>query len=49
MPAKPSDELARMILNVIALIPQGKVASYGQLAQLYGQDCHDMHAWLDGY
>jgi len=40
MPAKPSDELARMILNVIALIPQGKVASYGQLAQLAGLPRH---------
>ena len=42
MPAKPSDELAQMILGVIALIPRGEVASYGQLAQLAGLPRHEI-------
>lgn len=40
MSAKPSNELAWMILSVIAFIPQGKVASYGQIAQLAGLPRH---------
>ncbi|ATO18316.1 methyltransferase [Acinetobacter sp. LoGeW2-3] len=40
MTARPSDELAQMILSVIALIPQGKVASYGQVARLAGLPRH---------
>ncbi len=40
MSAKPSDELAQMILSVVALIPPGKVASYGQIARLAGLPRH---------
>lgn len=35
-----SDELARQILEVIALIPYGKVASYGQVAKMAGLPKH---------
>ena len=42
----PSDELARQILQVVALIPYGKVASYGQIAKLAGLP---KHARLVGY
>ncbi|WP_171077687.1 MGMT family protein [Acinetobacter sp. HR7] len=38
--ARPSDELAQMILSIVALIPQGKVASYGQIAKLAGLPRH---------
>lgn len=41
-----SDELARQILQVVALIPYGKVASYGQIAKLAGLP---KHARLVGY
>ncbi len=41
-----SDELARQILHVVALIPYGKVASYGQIAKLAGLP---KHARLVGY
>ncbi|OTG92540.1 MGMT family protein [Acinetobacter sp. ANC 3832] len=41
-----SDELARQILEVIALIPYGKVASYGQVAKMAGLP---KHARLVGY
>ncbi|WP_445115235.1 MGMT family protein [Acinetobacter sp. WZC-1] len=34
------DELARMILAVVALIPHGKVASYGQVARMAGLPRH---------
>jgi len=40
MSARPSDELAQMILSVVALIPRGKVASYGQIARLAGLPRH---------
>ena len=40
------DELARQILQVIALIPYGKVASYGQIARMAGLP---KHARLVGY
>lgn len=40
MPARFSDELAQMILSVVALIPKGKVASYGQIAKLAGLPRH---------
>ena len=43
---KQSDELAKQILSVIQLIPQGKVASYGQIAKLAGLP---RHARLVGY
>lgn len=39
-------ELHRQILEVIALIPYGKVASYGQIAKLAGLP---KHARLVGY
>ena len=35
-----NNELAQLILNVIVQIPQGKVASYGQVAQLAGLPKH---------
>ncbi len=41
-----SDELARQILEVIARIPYGKVASYGQVAKMAGLP---KHARLVGY
>ena len=41
-----SDVLARQILQVVALIPYGKVASYGQIAKLAGLP---KHARLVGY
>jgi len=41
-----SDELARQILQVVALIPYGKVASYGQVAKMAGLP---KHARLVGY
>ncbi|RZJ23925.1 MAG: MGMT family protein [Acinetobacter sp.] len=41
-----SDELARQILQVVALIPYGKVASYGQIAKMAGLP---KHARLVGY
>lgn len=43
---RSSDELARQILQVIALIPYGKVASYGQIAHMAGLP---KHARLVGY
>ena len=43
---KQSDELAKQILSVIQLIPQGKVESYGQIAKLAGLP---RHARLVGY
>ncbi|TCB42808.1 MGMT family protein [Acinetobacter terrestris] len=44
--SRSSDELARQILQVVALIPYGKVASYGQIAKLAGLP---KHARLVGY
>lgn len=41
-----SDELARQILQVVTLIPYGKVASYGQIAKMAGLP---KHARLVGY
>ncbi|ENW82185.1 hypothetical protein F909_01261 [Acinetobacter sp. ANC 3929] len=41
-----TNELHRQILEVIALIPYGKVASYGQIAKLVGLP---KHARLVGY
>lgn len=41
-----TNELHRQILEVIALIPYGKVASYGQIARLAGIP---KHARLVGY
>ncbi|WP_425915425.1 MGMT family protein [Acinetobacter sp. TSRC1-2] len=41
-----SDESARQILHVVALIPYGKVASYGQIAKMAGLP---KHARLVGY
>lgn len=41
-----TNELHRQILEVIALIPHGKVASYGQVAKLAGLP---KHARLVGY
>ncbi|WP_336042122.1 MGMT family protein [Acinetobacter dispersus] len=41
-----TNELHRQILEVIALIPHGKVASYGQIAKLAGLP---KHARLVGY
>ena len=35
-----SDELAMQILATIALIPEGKVASYGQIARMAGLPRH---------
>ncbi|AMW79473.1 methyltransferase [Acinetobacter sp. TGL-Y2] len=35
-----SDELAQIILSTVALIPYGKVASYGQIAALAGLPRH---------
>ena len=35
-----SDELAQIILSTVALIPYGKVASYGQIATLAGLPRH---------
>ncbi|MCH7336165.1 MGMT family protein [Acinetobacter sp. NIPH 2699] len=43
---KDTKELHRQILEVIALIPYGKVASYGQIARLAGLP---KHARLVGY
>ena len=43
---KQSDELATHILQVVHLIPFGKVATYGQIAQLSGLP---KHARLVGY
>lgn len=43
---KKSDELATHILQVVALIPYGKVATYGQIAQFSGLP---KHARLVGY
>ncbi|HRA90674.1 MAG TPA: MGMT family protein, partial [Acinetobacter sp.] len=40
------NELHRQILEVIALIPYGKVATYGQIAKLAGLP---KHARLVGY
>lgn len=37
---KPSSELALLIVAVVQLIPQGKVASYGQVAKLAGLPRH---------
>lgn len=37
---KQSEELAQQILAVVALIPHGKVASYGQIAKLAGLPRH---------
>ena len=37
---KASDEIRRDILNVIALVPSGKVATYGQIARLAGYPQH---------
>lgn len=37
---RSSDELARQILQVVALIPYGKVASYGQIARMAGLPKH---------
>lgn len=37
---KSTDELAIMILNVVSNIPWGKVASYGQVAELAGLPRH---------
>lgn len=36
----PSDEMRREILNVVALVPFGKVATYGQIARLAGYPHH---------
>ena len=44
--SRSTDELARQILQVVALIPYGKVASYGQIAKLAGLP---KHARLVGY
>ncbi|WP_407305295.1 MGMT family protein [Acinetobacter sp.] len=44
--SRSSDELARQILQVVVLIPYGKVASYGQIAKLAGLS---KHARLVGY
>ena len=41
-----SQALQRQILEVVALIPSGKVASYGQIAKLAGLP---KHARLVGY
>ena len=41
-----SKELAQYILTVVSLIPVGKVATYGQIAQLAGLP---KHARLVGY
>lgn len=38
--AKQSSELALLILAVVQLIPEGKVASYGQVAKLAGLPRH---------
>lgn len=38
--SQSSDELAMMILSVVATIPYGKVASYGQIAALAGLPKH---------
>ena len=38
--SQSNDELARQILQVVALIPYGKVASYGQIAQMAGLARH---------
>lgn len=35
-----SDEMSQEILNVIALVPFGKVATYGQIAKLAGYPHH---------
>lgn len=35
-----SDELAQVILSTVALIPYGKVASYGQIAAMAGLPRH---------
>ena len=35
-----NNELAELILNVVMQIPQGKVASYGQVAKLAGLPKH---------
>ncbi|TCH61194.1 MGMT family protein [Acinetobacter sp. ANC 4862] len=43
---RSSDELAHQILQVVALIPYGKVASYGQIAKMAGLP---KHARLVGY
>lgn len=43
---RSSDELARQILQVVALIPYAKVASYGQIARMAGLP---KHARLVGY
>lgn len=44
--SRSTDELARQILQVVALIPYGKVASYGQIAKMAGLP---KHARLVGY
>ena len=36
----PSDEMRREILNVAALVPYGKVATYGQIAKMAGYPRH---------
>lgn len=46
IPARPSQELAAYITAVIAQIPPGKVATYGQIAKLAGLP---KHARLVGY
>ncbi|WP_171294591.1 MGMT family protein [Acinetobacter indicus] len=46
IPARPSQELAAYITAVIAQIPAGKVATYGQIAKLAGLP---KHARLVGY
>ena len=43
---RDTNELHRQILEVIALIPYGKVATYGQIAKLAGLP---KHARLVGY
>lgn len=44
--SRSTDELAHQILQVVALIPYGKVASYGQIAKMAGLP---KHARLVGY
>lgn len=44
--SRSSDELAHQILQVVALIPYGEVASYGQIAKMAGLP---KHARLVGY
>lgn len=44
--SRSTDELARQIMQVVALIPYGKVASYGQITKMAGLP---KHARLVGY